>query len=122
MFGLHAKILGMDVKPLTFNYAELKMATNDFSSANKLGERGFGLVYRVCHFSNENSIAQLKNCYVMFHTALSSWNKFLGLMRIIARIHMLGALNGVKMDLANVASPLLIAKQINSQQRLVHKG
>ncbi|XP_062113313.1 uncharacterized protein LOC133824445 [Humulus lupulus] len=29
-------------------------------------------------------------------------------MRLIARIHMLGALNGVKMDLANVASSLPI--------------
>ncbi|XP_062115766.1 probable LRR receptor-like serine/threonine-protein kinase At1g56130 isoform X1 [Humulus lupulus] len=40
------ELLGMDVKPFTFSYAELKMATNDFSSANKLGEGGFGIVYK----------------------------------------------------------------------------
>ena len=32
----------MDIRPLTFSYAELRAATNDFSSANKLGEGGFG--------------------------------------------------------------------------------
>ncbi|XP_062118262.1 probable LRR receptor-like serine/threonine-protein kinase At1g56140 [Humulus lupulus] len=38
--------LGMDVRPFTFSYAELKMATNNFDSANKLGEGGFGPVYK----------------------------------------------------------------------------
>ncbi|XP_030493068.2 probable LRR receptor-like serine/threonine-protein kinase At1g56130 isoform X1 [Cannabis sativa] len=37
---------GMDVKPFVFGYAELKMATNDFDSSNKLGEGGFGPVYK----------------------------------------------------------------------------
>lgn len=46
-----AELLGMDVTPFTFSYAELKMATNDFSSANKLGEGGFGVVYKVSLFS-----------------------------------------------------------------------
>ncbi|GMN35113.1 hypothetical protein TIFTF001_044984 [Ficus carica] len=36
----------MDIKPITFSYAELRIATNDFSSANKLGEGGFGPVYK----------------------------------------------------------------------------
>uniref|UniRef100_A0A803QX59 Protein kinase domain-containing protein n=1 Tax=Cannabis sativa TaxID=3483 RepID=A0A803QX59_CANSA len=40
------EFLGMDVKPLTFGYAELRMATNDFNSSNKLGEGGFGPVYK----------------------------------------------------------------------------
>ncbi|KAM6570475.1 hypothetical protein CsatB_018460 [Cannabis sativa] len=40
------EFLGMDVKPLTFRYAELKTATNDFDSSNKLGEGGFGPVYK----------------------------------------------------------------------------
>ncbi|XP_062118264.1 probable LRR receptor-like serine/threonine-protein kinase At1g56140 [Humulus lupulus] len=40
------ELSGMGVKPFTFSYAELKMATNDFSSANKLGEGGFGVVYK----------------------------------------------------------------------------
>ncbi|KAM6570470.1 hypothetical protein CsatB_018455 [Cannabis sativa] len=39
------EFLGMDVKPFTFGYAELRTATNDFDSSNKLGEGGFGPVY-----------------------------------------------------------------------------
>ncbi|RAL42990.1 hypothetical protein DM860_009772 [Cuscuta australis] len=40
------ELLGMDVKPFTFTYEELKLATNDFSADNKLGEGGFGPVYK----------------------------------------------------------------------------
>nr|GMC53331.1 probable LRR receptor-like serine/threonine-protein kinase At1g56140 isoform X1 [Ipomoea batatas] len=38
--------LGMDVKPYTFSYAVLKAGTSDFSPSNKLGEGGFGSVYK----------------------------------------------------------------------------
>ena len=38
----------MDVKPYTFTYSELKSATQDFDPSNKLGEGGFGPVYKVC--------------------------------------------------------------------------
>lgn len=44
----------MDVKPFTFSYEELKIATNDFNSANKLGEGGFGPVYKVCLYFNQD--------------------------------------------------------------------
>ncbi|KAM4071026.1 hypothetical protein ACB094_11G030300 [Castanea mollissima] len=40
------ELLGIDVRPFTFSYAELKAATEDFNPANKLGEGGFGPVYR----------------------------------------------------------------------------
>ncbi|KAH7528114.1 hypothetical protein FEM48_Zijuj05G0037500 [Ziziphus jujuba var. spinosa] len=40
------ELLGMDVRPFTFSYDKLKMATNDFSSANVLGEGGYGSVYK----------------------------------------------------------------------------
>ncbi|KFK35535.1 hypothetical protein AALP_AA4G003200 [Arabis alpina] len=40
------ELLGMDVKPYTFTYSELKSATQDFASTNKLGEGGFGPVYK----------------------------------------------------------------------------
>ncbi|KAJ0252554.1 Malectin domain-containing protein [Hirschfeldia incana] len=40
------ELLKMDVKPYTFTYSELKSATQDFDPANKLGEGGFGSVYK----------------------------------------------------------------------------
>ncbi|KAM6570471.1 hypothetical protein CsatB_018456 [Cannabis sativa] len=40
------EFLGMDVKPFTFGYAELRTATNDFDYSKKLGEGGFGPVYK----------------------------------------------------------------------------
>jgi serine/threonine protein kinase len=40
------EILSMDVKPYTFTYSELKSATQDFDPSNKLGEGGFGPVYK----------------------------------------------------------------------------
>ncbi|KAF5477354.1 hypothetical protein F2P56_004003 [Juglans regia] len=39
-------LLGIDARPFTFSYAELKTATEDFNPANKLGEGGFGPVYK----------------------------------------------------------------------------
>lgn len=46
----------MDVKPYTFTYSELKSATQDFDPSNKLGEGGFGPVYKVCHIYLEITI------------------------------------------------------------------
>ncbi|XP_019450589.1 PREDICTED: uncharacterized protein LOC109352863 [Lupinus angustifolius] len=40
------ELLGIDTKPYTFSYSELKNATNDFNLDNKLGEGGFGPVYK----------------------------------------------------------------------------
>ncbi|XP_062096588.1 probable LRR receptor-like serine/threonine-protein kinase At1g56140 isoform X3 [Humulus lupulus] len=40
------ELLGIGPKPDTFTYAELRAATGDFSASNKLGEGGFGNVYK----------------------------------------------------------------------------
>ncbi|KAI3778827.1 hypothetical protein L2E82_08212 [Cichorium intybus] len=40
------EFLGIDTKPYTFSYGDLRDATDDFSPANKLGEGGFGPVYK----------------------------------------------------------------------------
>ncbi|XP_051125889.1 probable LRR receptor-like serine/threonine-protein kinase At1g56140 isoform X2 [Andrographis paniculata] len=40
------EFLGIEARPYTFSYAELKGATDDFSTTNKLGEGGFGPVYK----------------------------------------------------------------------------
>ncbi|KAM7271359.1 hypothetical protein ACFE04_030573 [Oxalis oulophora] len=39
-------LLGIDQRPNTFSYSELKTATEDFNPSNKLGEGGFGPVYK----------------------------------------------------------------------------
>lgn len=36
-----------DVKPTIYSYNELKAATRDFHIENKLGEGGYGAVYKV---------------------------------------------------------------------------
>ncbi|XP_057804635.1 probable LRR receptor-like serine/threonine-protein kinase At1g56140 [Salvia miltiorrhiza] len=38
--------LGIDAQTYTFSYAELRAATDDFNPSNKLGEGGFGPVYK----------------------------------------------------------------------------
>ncbi|XP_076910282.1 putative LRR receptor-like serine/threonine-protein kinase At1g56130 [Bidens hawaiensis] len=42
----YEEFLGIDTKPYTFTYGELRDATDDFSPSNKLGEGGFGPVYK----------------------------------------------------------------------------
>ncbi|KAK8274110.1 hypothetical protein V6Z11_D10G052200 [Gossypium hirsutum] len=39
-------LLGINPRPNTYSYSELKAATENFSSSNKLGEGGFGPVYK----------------------------------------------------------------------------
>ncbi|KAL3820919.1 hypothetical protein ACJIZ3_006824 [Penstemon smallii] len=40
------ELMGIDERPYTYTYAELRAATDDFNPANKLGEGGFGPVYK----------------------------------------------------------------------------
>ncbi|KAI7747118.1 hypothetical protein M8C21_031377, partial [Ambrosia artemisiifolia] len=42
----YEEFLGIDAKPYTFTYGDLRNATGDFSPENKLGEGGFGPVYK----------------------------------------------------------------------------
>ena len=48
--------------PVNYKYNDLKAATKKFSAENKLGEGGFGDVYKVnlcCIFQNKNTLAQI---------------------------------------------------------------
>ena len=42
-----AELLGIGLRPNTFSYAELRSATDNFNPSNKLGEGGFGPVFKV---------------------------------------------------------------------------
>ncbi|KAI4323206.1 hypothetical protein L6164_022831 [Bauhinia variegata] len=44
--GDDEELSGFDTKPYTFSYSELKNATDDFNLGNKLGQGGFGPVYK----------------------------------------------------------------------------
>ncbi|KAM3684242.1 hypothetical protein ACJW31_11G029200 [Castanea mollissima] len=59
------ELLGIDAKTFTFGYAELKTATEDFSPDNKLGEGGFGPVYKGT--LNDGRVIAVKQLSVMSH-------------------------------------------------------
>lgn len=46
----------------TFKFSSISDATNNFSSVNKLGEGGFGPVYKVRYFPNQDSDT---TCYLL---------------------------------------------------------
>ncbi|KAE9449291.1 hypothetical protein C3L33_18808, partial [Rhododendron williamsianum] len=60
---LHRKkdeeLLGIDARPYTFSYSELKAATADFNPSNKLGEGGFGPVFKAWHLHQNNNEVEL---------------------------------------------------------------
>ncbi|KAJ0099964.1 hypothetical protein Patl1_20339 [Pistacia atlantica] len=54
-----SELLGIDVRPYTFSYAELRTPTEGFIPANKLGEGGFGSVYKAWHLYENNRQLEL---------------------------------------------------------------
>ncbi|KAF1896824.1 hypothetical protein Lal_00034525 [Lupinus albus] len=65
------ELLGIDTKPYTFSYSELKNATNDFNLDNKLGEGGFGPVYKGT--LNDGRVIAVKQLSVGSHQGKSQF-------------------------------------------------
>ncbi|KAI8533324.1 hypothetical protein RHMOL_Rhmol10G0000500 [Rhododendron molle] len=59
------ELLGIDARPYTFSYAKLKAATSDFNPANKLGEGGFGPVFKGT--LNDGRVIAVKQLSVASH-------------------------------------------------------
>ncbi|XP_023882769.1 probable LRR receptor-like serine/threonine-protein kinase At1g56140 isoform X2 [Quercus suber] len=59
------ELLGIDAKTFTFSYGELKTATEDFNPDNKLGEGGFGPVYKGT--LNDGRVIAVKQLSVTSH-------------------------------------------------------
>ncbi len=47
-----AEFAKQQVQPILYSYNVLKVATKDFHASNKLGEGGFGVVYKVNSYFN----------------------------------------------------------------------
>ncbi|KAJ0017223.1 hypothetical protein Pint_10187 [Pistacia integerrima] len=50
---------GLDLQTGTFTYRQLKAATNNFDSANKIGEGGFGSVYKAFDLQQKGNLMDL---------------------------------------------------------------
>ncbi|GAU32800.1 hypothetical protein TSUD_152490 [Trifolium subterraneum] len=65
------ELLGIDTMPNTFSYYELKIATSDFNRDNKLGEGGFGPVYKGT--LNDGRIVAVKQLSIGSHQGKSQF-------------------------------------------------
>uniref|UniRef100_A0A2N9ELD2 non-specific serine/threonine protein kinase n=1 Tax=Fagus sylvatica TaxID=28930 RepID=A0A2N9ELD2_FAGSY len=65
------KLLGMGPRPNTFSYAELRSATEDFNPSNKLGEGGFGPVFKGTLF--DGRMVAVKQLSVASHQGKSQF-------------------------------------------------
>ncbi|KAI4323212.1 hypothetical protein L6164_022835 [Bauhinia variegata] len=64
-------LLGIDTKLCTFSYLELRNATNDFNLDNKLGEGGFGQVYKGT--LNDGRVIAVKQLHAGSHQGTSQF-------------------------------------------------
>ena len=54
------------VECLQFDFGKIKVATQNFSDANKLGEGGFGVVYKVMwHYRVEDCIIYFEKTFIL---------------------------------------------------------
>ncbi|KAL4554464.1 hypothetical protein LXL04_039294 [Taraxacum kok-saghyz] len=65
------EFLGIDTRPYTFSYEDLRDATDDFSPENKLGEGGFGPVYK--GILNDGRVIAVKQLAIASHQGKSQF-------------------------------------------------
>ncbi|KAG5534377.1 hypothetical protein RHGRI_022490 [Rhododendron griersonianum] len=71
--------------PREFRFKDLKKATNNFDEKNKLGEGGFGVVYRG-HLQNENENPEVAVKWFSKETVKGQQDEFLAELTIINRL------------------------------------
>ncbi|CAM0948990.1 unnamed protein product [Alopecurus aequalis] len=80
--GAYQDELEQEIAPRRFTYSELAAATDGFSSENKLGEGGFGSVYRGFFRDTNLHIAVKK----VSKNSRQGWKEFVSEVRIISRL------------------------------------
>lgn len=59
VFFVLAELRGLNLQTGYFTLKQIKAATGNFDPANKIGEGGFGLVYKVCIIISPKILAKL---------------------------------------------------------------
>ena len=62
-FTCHADLKGVELQTRKFTFTQLKDATTNFDQANKIGEGGFGTVYKVIFETNNLFSNLINNCH-----------------------------------------------------------
>jgi hypothetical protein len=60
---MFAELYSIVGRPNVFSYSELRSATENFSSSNRLGEGGYGAVYKVSSSVSTYIYSRFRTCY-----------------------------------------------------------